>query len=75
MATDAYEIKFAVKEDHVGNAFLEIEWMKETQSQSRSPIHDRILFLKFGAETTVDQAQAVARELNGRSPSLSVLSR
>ncbi len=32
--TDIFEIKFTVKENHSGDAFLEIEWMKQTQRHS-----------------------------------------
>jgi hypothetical protein len=73
-STDIFEIKFTVKEDHSDNTFLEIEWMKQTQGESKNSIGDKILFLKFAKKTTIHQAQEIAREMNHRFSELSVLS-
>ncbi len=72
--TDAFEIKFTVKEDGVGDAFLEIEWMKMIQGNpDNNSMDGKILFLRFAKKTTFDQAQLIAREMNSRFGGLSVL--
>jgi hypothetical protein len=48
--------------------------MKQTQSEAKESIDNKILFLRFAEKTTYQQAQDVAREMNRRFSELSVLS-